>query len=307
MSTTTILRKTGEIFKHADNLDDGKQWLAELVNRSRSGLISEPVILSPSRAQALLDANPGNRKISDALVDTIAADILAGRWAFNGESIIVSETGELNDGQHRSLGVVRAGKAIETLLVAGVPRKARTTVDTGKARGVHDFLSMNGVGDPNVVAAVASILFAFELKMGVSKQKSNSRVFKTGSKPTKAAILAYARANMADIDRARTLIHGQPALVCSYTRLAGMLILIARATGDWNGAGDYIQSLVSGEDLKARSAAHVTRQRLIAEKTAGTQSPARAFEIILRGWNFHRAGQSIQRITTTGDIPAIAA
>lgn len=303
----TIMRKTGDIFKHADDIDDGKQWLAELVNRARSGLISEPVILSPSRAQALLDANPGNRTISEALVDTIAADILAGRWAFNGESIIVSDTGEMNDGQHRCCGVVRAGKAIETLLVAGVPRKARTTVDTGKARGVQDFLAMNGIGDPNHTAAIAAILFAFSIN-GVSKQKGarQANIFKTSAKPTKAAILSYARANLADIDRGRAFIQNNCTKVCSYSRLVAMLILIARATGDWDGAANYIQALVSGESLKVRSAAYVARERLLKEKMDGTQSPVRAFEIILRGWNFHRTKQSIRHITITGELPQIA-
>lgn len=313
MSMTTIIRKTGDIFKRAEDLDDGPVWLTELVRLARKSdkrIYSSVEILSPSRAKALLAVNADNRNISDATVATYAADIEAGRWQFNGEPIIVSDTGELNDGQHRCCAVVAAGRAIETFVTIGVPRDARTTTDMGKARTVGDFLHMHEITDGNNVAAIAAVIYAFEhdAVSTRSAKGSSNNVVRSNKRPTKSAVLTYARANMVDILRAKKSINSLAAAkVGSYSRLAAMLVLIARRSRDWDAATDFINSLINGANLRETSAAHITRERLLAERTNRKLTPFLTFQLIILGWNAHRRGRPITRLQTSKTMPEISA
>jgi hypothetical protein len=308
MALTELLKKTDGGFKPISRIDDGKQWALDLRRRMQMSSpvpVMEVVALSPSRAAALLAANEGNRVVSDATVRTYASDIIAGRWAFNGEPIIISETGELNDGQHRCHAVIEANKAIEVLMVAGVSRASRVTTDMGKARNVGDFLHMHDIPDANVVAAVAAIVYAQEgdlLLRGGSRDLTNGH-----DRPTKQQILSFARHNLKDIKRAISAVDGkQAALVGTKSRHAAILALIGRRSGDWEEAESFVGAVLSGENLKRGSAALVARNRLLAEKEARSLSPIKTLEIMARAWNCHRAGASMSRVQLNGIVPELA-
>src|SRR5688572_16689807 len=76
-------------------------WFNERIERCKHTPVSEVVTVSPALAILLLDRNSGNRRISDVNLDRIKRDIMASRFAFNGEAIVVSKDGRLIDGQHR--------------------------------------------------------------------------------------------------------------------------------------------------------------------------------------------------------------
>jgi hypothetical protein len=309
MQKTEILRKTPDGFKPASQLNDGPEWFADIHRRMRasaSGLVSEVVILSPSRAQALLEANEHNRKVSESTVATYAQDIIDGRWTFNGEPVIVSDTGELNDGQHRCAAVVAAGRAIEVLLVVGVSRASRTTTDTGKSRSVGDFLDMHGFAAGNTVAACASVLNAIEKKQVAQSTRHNGDVYTHINRPTKAYIFSFAKANMKDISRALKEVSPANSLkVGTHSRTAGILAAIARASHDWEDAIKFVTSVVDGENLKSGSPSYILRDRLLAEKQNKALSPGKNIELFLKGWNAYRSGQHISRIVLTKSIPTI--
>lgn len=306
---TEIIRKTDSGFKRASQIEDGPQWLSELKARMRKEKkVAEVIYLSPSRARALLGANAHNRKISNKAAVTYAADIINGRWSFNGEPIIVAETGELNDGQHRCEAVILAGIGIETLLVAGVTRDSRTTVDMGKARTTGDFLTMHQIENGNNVAAAANILYSYENGLVMEGDVKNARDVTNGSnRPTKQAILTFARANMADIQRAMKAISPHNAgLVSSYSRFVGALCIIARRAKNWAGATDYLTAVIDGDGLSKGSIEYIVRQRLLTEKSNRQLGVSRFLEIVIRGWNAKRSGQPITRLTTNGTVPQVA-
>jgi len=159
-----ILKKTADGVKPYAEINDGEAWFADLMARYETAgtVIGEVHAISPSRALALLARNPDNRKISRSVMKDFVHDIGAGLWKFNGEAIIIADVGLLNDGQHRLMAVIATGKTIEVMVVVGVPRESRMTLDVGKARTVADFLGMQGVGRRNDIAAVAEIPLAVE-------------------------------------------------------------------------------------------------------------------------------------------------
>lgn len=91
--------------------------------------------ITPEMAQTLLDANAANqRKVKKIKVAKFAEEMLNGIWLYNGESVIVTETGKLIDGQHRLLAVIESGVTIEVALITDVP---------DEQDGVDTFLTIN--------------------------------------------------------------------------------------------------------------------------------------------------------------------
>lgn len=105
----------------------------------------ERVLLTPEMAFDLLNHNQQNRPLKDRHVNRIAAQITAGKWKFNGDTIKISDTGDVLDGQHRLFAVIEAKMAIETVIIRGVARDAFATIDTIRAvRSGADVLAING-------------------------------------------------------------------------------------------------------------------------------------------------------------------
>lgn len=137
-------------------------WLRTLLDATALEPFAEVTVITPDMARALMGQNVENRNLSRGLVKQIADDIKAGRWQFNGETIIVAKSGELNDGQHRLQAIIEAAIPVQLVLVGGVPRESRMTLDMGKSRGIYDYLHLMGVRNPNVVASVARLAIAYE-------------------------------------------------------------------------------------------------------------------------------------------------
>jgi hypothetical protein len=116
------------------------------------------ITLTPAIAQALLDKNPSNRRLSEQRAIHLANAIRRGEWQLNGESVIVGEDGALLDGQHRCRAVVIAEMAIPVILVEGVAPKAFTTIDIGEKRSVGQIFQMQGFSDANNLSATISVL-----------------------------------------------------------------------------------------------------------------------------------------------------
>lgn len=116
------------------------------------------ITLTPALAQALLDKNPNNRRLSEHRASQLANAICRGEWQLNGESVIVAEDGSLLDGQHRCRAVVIAETAIPVILVEGVAAQAFTTIDIGEKRSVGQIFRMQGFADGNNLSATVSVL-----------------------------------------------------------------------------------------------------------------------------------------------------
>jgi len=102
------------------------------------------VTITPEMAEEMLKKNIGNRKINQANVNRIAADMATGNYRLNGETIKVSSNGEILDGQHRLLAAVKSGMTFRTYIVYNVERESIGTIDMGKGRSVADSLNVMG-------------------------------------------------------------------------------------------------------------------------------------------------------------------
>lgn len=102
-------------------------------------------MLTPEIATKLLERNGLNRPLNDAHVQRIANQIRQGKWRYNGDTIKISDTEDVLDGQHRLWAVIESKRAVKTCIVYGIERDAFATIDTlRKPRSGADVLSLLG-------------------------------------------------------------------------------------------------------------------------------------------------------------------
>jgi len=165
------------------------------------------VIITVGKANELLENNDHNRKITPSRVSEYAREMTNGLWLYNGEGIIVSESGRLLDGQHRLLAIVESGIEIETELIEGVPDSdggvdTFLTINT-KNRTNVDALTIAGFKDrPQHIAKLMSFKEAFNSKKLMQKA--------SGAKLLNHEVVELARAfgedkAIAIVDRALSL------------------------------------------------------------------------------------------------------
>lgn len=99
-------------------------------------------LITPEAAATYLRHNEHNprKAISRRQVDVYARDMKAGKWFANGEAIVFDANGDLKDGQHRLMAIVKAGVPVYMFVVRGANPNI-TTYDYGINRRVCQELS----------------------------------------------------------------------------------------------------------------------------------------------------------------------
>jgi len=273
-----------------------KAWLADRIGRGRSGIFSEEVALTPVLAELLLGDNPDNRRIRKGRLMEFVTDISNGDWELNGEPIIVADTGELNDGQHRCQAVIMAGKAMHTVITFGVRRSSRLTVDVGAVRTAGDFLAMDGHKNPNVTAAVAGMVWQYE-KYGEIKSGQ-------GNRPTKVQV-RHTYAEHPGIDDSIDIIPNKArSMARSRSLLAFCHYIIARHAYSRPMADSFILRLCLGDGLTKGDPIYHCREKLIQDKRL---HPSERVELIFRTWNASRDNRRATKCSPImGSLPALS-
>ena len=135
--------------------------------KSASELQIKILTISPAEAKRLLENNDGNRRLSDKLANQYAADMRAGSWALNGETIKVCNTSRypapplwlhsLVDGQHRLTACVKSKKPFTTAVAFVKKLESFATVDSGKRRSPGDVFSILGHKHSSQLAAALKL------------------------------------------------------------------------------------------------------------------------------------------------------
>lgn len=177
-----------EFFIYSNHPEYAKErwWLDALIEKGSKGKFIEFFSITPVRAQVLLERNEGNRQLRYETFTERLTDVANGRRQVNGETLIVSIDGKLNDGQNRLFAALLSGRTIETGIAFGVDRETIKTVDSGGMRSVGDRLGFDGVSNPKPRAATALLAL---------------RVLE-GRVPTKSEVENYYNANKALIELA---------------------------------------------------------------------------------------------------------
>jgi len=275
-------------------------WFAERVERGRKQPFSEIVNVTPDIAKRLLEVNDSNRPIKPRLIGRIEHDILNGQYRCNGEPIIVSEDGRLNDGQHRLMAIVAANKTVESFMTFGVARDSRFSVDLGDVRTTVDFMKMKTVVNARDASIVAKNLFAYrnhlthvQQKAGVGKQDVIDE-YNRQSTAIDAAIARFVKESF--MKSTKTV----PAVATAY-----VIISNSRATAAVKREA-FFTKLAIGANLDPASPILHLRGKLLEKADYELKRTEARVELILRHWNAWVADAPVASIRMQGKFPVAA-
>lgn len=272
-------------------------WLDEQV-LAASGKVNTVVTdLTPDLAAVLLERNPANRKVKPHKVQDYAHDMKGGAWKFNGEPIIVASDGLLNDGQHRCLAVLESKTPIPVVMVFGVARETRETLDQGAPRASADYLAMRGMHNPNNIAAIGKAVWQWRT-YGYLSTAGNKN-------PTRSEVLETVTANPG-IVKSFEFVNRPNARSLRAVSVLGFAHFAARSVAGAVPADYFMDALIDGTNLKAGDPILIVRNRLLSER-GRMLIPERA-ELLFRAWNAHRLNQTrvIFRVQG-GELPLLEA
>lgn len=135
--------------------------------------------VTPEMAAFLLEGNAKNRQAKPAHVEYLSKEMSAGRFKYNGDTIRVDRNGNLLDGQHRLMAVVKSGTTQMMTIVSGLDPEIFTTIDQGTRRTNADMLSVANPDLKNVgnLASAGRMLALMESrKMDGVKRGGQARV-----------------------------------------------------------------------------------------------------------------------------------
>ncbi|SCB30532.1 hypothetical protein GA0061101_106121 [Rhizobium lusitanum] len=265
-------------------------WLDERIAKSKFGVVSEVIDLTPAMARVMLARNPGNRKLSSIIVENYARDMANGAWAFNGEPIIISNDGKLNDGQHRCEAVLASNTAIRVVLIIGPDRESRLTVDQGKTRMTGDYLGMNGHVDSVALAAAAKFVW---------QHVNHSFITQTQAfRPTKMEVLSFVEDHPSVAESLAAIPSKGSDAVGGRAILAFAHWTFTRVSGKPEAVSMFMDALIKGSNLVPRSPILYARNRLMSER--GRLKPNEKAELIIRAWNASRRGDKVSNLPIKG-------
>lgn len=238
-------------------------------------------IISPAVAKDLLEKNTTNRSISEKTAGRYAADMKAGRWINNGQGIILSNEGELLDGQHRLRAIIASGTTLSMLVVRGVAKETFATMDSGKPRSLADVLGIEGHVHTNTIASVARSAFAYAA--GTTQNYI----------ATKATLNAFVANHPYMVEVVRDV--SKVAKVFPKTPLSTILFLGNERRFLDVEAAEFIDGVVFGEGLRRGDARHTLREWISAERVRG-RGVLRTTTVLAataRAWNAFASGKEL--------------
>lgn len=268
--------------------------LALTAPKTRREPIIQTLNITPAMAAEMLERNPKNRSIREAVVDAFARDMKSGAWHLNGETVKVDWNGNLLDGQHRLAAVAESGRTVKMLVVSNLPPETQQTIDVGTRRTASDMLSMGGYSNSPVLAAVARRALLWE-----QGQRLN-----TGGMVTGTEIARYITEHP-EIKESATYANRIRARIRHLPQSSVGVIHMMLTAIDRHAAEEWLEQVFDGIGVERNTPAYALRRRI--EDAASPK--AHLIAMTFTAWNAHREGRTMQRIQSpkggwnNGNVP----
>jgi hypothetical protein len=134
-------------------------------------------VVTPEMALDWLTNQTENRNLRQQDIRVMADDMQNGRWHDNGDTIKFLKDGRLCDGQHRLHAVLEAEVNVPFHIVANLDEEALSTIDTGRARQVHDLMKILGdkMHSP-LAASCASMMVTASSQQNITRLASKAKL-----------------------------------------------------------------------------------------------------------------------------------
>lgn len=247
-------------------------------------------LITPTYAQYLLDKNISNRPISKTTVRRYASEMRENRWITNGDTIKISKSGHLIDGQHRLIAILSTGMSIEMGICNNVPDNAFVTYDKGKRRGHADDLSIAGFSNKNHAAAINRIYYSWCICGDKNKFYTNYG----RQNVTDQILLDHAQQQKTMLEEA--LIIGQKLKKTISVTLTGAAYSILQEI-DKSEAEVFFEIINDGIFRDKNDPLKMLRDRLIKSKTSSFKEQTHILALIFKSWNLTKQGKKVKTLT----------
>lgn len=249
-------------------------------------------VVTPSVAKLLLEKNKRNRGVSTATVAAYVRDIKSGAWELNGETIKVSVDGDIIDGQHRLLAIIKADLPVKVFVIGGLLKEVQMTVDTGRKRSFSDELGMRNVVNSKALVATIRQCLAHEFLGFGGSSKSHNLVtsheieeFYLAHSTSLQEVMPLSKKLAKDINIAPSIIAAMYLTLSNIDKDATYDFFHSLAMRTTAGDGDPRLALLRSLDAIGRKTSH--------------NAPALvAYSLVFRSWNAWRKNQRVTLLRT---------
>lgn len=262
------------------------------------------VVITPEKAQKMLEKNTSNRPVSPSNLKFLCQQLRNDKWMLNGESVKLSKTSKILDGQHRLMACVKENKSFETLLTTGINEESMHTMDTGKNRSASDVLSLTYGGKYN---ALTSSIIRFVIYFNYGKYSINS-----GAKNLDIAdntdILRFVELHP-DIFDFASMINSffyKSDKVLTKQLVGGIWWILSKQKGAPKEViSKFFNQILFGDNLDRDSPVFLFRKRLIEIKMKTAVYKPTMKQLIwttFKVWNYYNSGKKVNRLRLTDDV-----
>ncbi len=265
-------------------------------------MIQEPLNVvtkevTPEYASELLANNPMNRKLTDMHVRFLAKQIKEGKYMQTGDTIKISKTQRLLDGQHRLNAVVLANTPVIMNIAFGLDDDIFNVLDTGKVRSSSDILSVKGFTNSNELSSVARTLIGIETGYFSSSRKN---------KITNKDILELVqdRPELLEIV-SHVMSHNKKFKMQSNSNISALYYIFDKL--DTEACDKFFEKYFTGIDCTKGDPIHLLREMLIKDATSKSKLKVKTkMELTVVAWNAFRKGKQVSRLSWEGEKFPIA-
>lgn len=228
--------------------------------------------IGPDLARQYLARNQNNRPLSTTRVAQYASDMRSGSWMLTHQGICFDDGGVLIDGQHRLHALIESGASATFQVTRGAAHQSFGVIDRPHYRRSGQILSVEGVKNPNIVAAATTLLGSYILHPksvglgGWSRTLTGSEFLATFN-VNRGIVESVAKVSSLGLKK---LGEESVFAFCHYVF----------AAEDSEKAASFFDILASGVGLTNRHPVYMLRERLIAGKSRSTKMK-RGFKISL--------------------------
>lgn len=112
------------------------------------------MVISPEKAEKLLEKNINNRNVSVRSVNLYAKMMQAGDWQEDSpQGIAIGVDGTIVDGQHRLMAIVKSKVTVSMWVATDVPNNVIHYLDTGSKRTHQDVFKIMDIANAHNVSA----------------------------------------------------------------------------------------------------------------------------------------------------------
>lgn len=260
--------------------------------------------ITPAMAEQMLAKNNSNRSLRKSKVHSYALLMQAGLWeADSNDAILISDNGELLNGQHRLNAVIEAGIPVNMAIRYGVDKNIFKVLDQGAARSSGDLFIGN---IPSKTAVIGGARMLTALKHGASLTPASNGKMQNGAAVPNEWIFSDIEEHYQEYLAA--LKHAEKFYRCLGKGSKSVMIFVIMLA-KYVGAGDEIIEFI--EDVTAKrpesDAAIVLKNTLLQRYARRIRtSPKEFIGIVLYAYGKYRNSTPITIIKITDAIRTFA-